>query len=315
MEIPRKKRQLIRWVLFGVGFAILAYFIAQSGLPEYYQTLLTVHIPLYLLALGCTLTVIFFRIVRWRYLCTAYGTPVSWKEATIVSVSSLYYANITPGKIGDVSKAYFMQQRHGMSLADGASMIFYERFFELVILFFTACAIVFIELKGITVILLEVIAVLLTLLFIFYLKIDLLISLIEWIAARVPAIRRISTGIRIRKLPFPKIAGVLAITACSLGFDFLQLFVVALAFGYLLNPVLLSISLSVSILAGLVSQIPLGVGVTEASLGYFLETMGVPSGDSIAIVLSSRLISMYFVLVLGFIASRFAESRALEGPP
>jgi uncharacterized membrane protein YbhN (UPF0104 family) len=208
-----------------------------------------------------------------------------------------------------------MQQRHGMSLSDGISMIFYERFFELMILFFTACAIAFIELRGITVILLEVIAIILTLLIIFYVKIDLLVSVIERIACRVPILQRIACGIRIRKLPFPKIAGVLGITACSIGFDFLQLWIVALAFGYLLNPVLLSIGFSISILAGLVSQIPLGMGVTEASLSYFLGTLGVPGSAALAIVLASRLISMYLVLVLGFVASRFAESRLLEESP
>jgi len=315
MEIPRKKQQLIRWALFGAGLLILAYYIATSGLLENWQALLSVNIPLYLLAVVSTLAILFVRIVRWRYLCREYGTPVGWREATLVSVSSLYYANITPGKVGDLSKAYFMQQRHGMSLSDGFSMIFYERFFELLIFFLTACAIFFTGLKGVALIILELIALLLALLLLFYVKVEFMLSLIERIACRVPVLRRISCGARIRKLPFPKIAGILALTIISIGFDFLQLFIVALAFGYLLNPVLLSIYLSFSLLAGLASQIPFGVGITEASLGYFLGTMGVPSSDATAIVLASRISSMYFVLFLGFIASRFAEDRLLEDLP
>ncbi len=315
MEISREKWHLIRWALFGAGLVILAYFIITSGLLENWPVLLSVNIPIYLLALACTLAVIFFRVVRWRYLSAQYGTPVSWKEGAIVSVSALYYANITPGKIGDLYKAYFMRQRHGTSLPDGVSMIFYERFLELLVLFLVACAIPFTELRGVTLVILELMALLLVLLVLFYLKVDLLLSLVERIACRVPAFRQVACGIRIRKLPFPKIAGVLAITVVSLGLDFLQLFIVALAFGYVLNPVLLSIFMSFSILAGLASQIPLGVGVTEASLSYFLGTLGVPQGDAIAIVLASRLFSMYLVLVLGFIVSRFAGDRPGEVPP
>jgi uncharacterized membrane protein YbhN (UPF0104 family) len=47
----------------------------------------------------------------------------------------------------------------------------------------------------------------------------------------------------------------------------------------------------------------------EASLGYFLILLGVVSTDSMAIVLTDRLISMYFVLILGFICSKYAADQ------
>jgi hypothetical protein len=315
MDSTGKIKQLLRLILFCAGLLILGYFIARSGILENYRVLLSVSIPLYLLAISCTLAVIFFRIYRWKYLCREYGTNISWRESAVVSISSLFYANITPGKIGDIYKAYFMQKGHGMCLADGISMIFYERFFELVILFFAACAIAFIQLNGITVIMLEVIALILVLLLVFFHKIDLILHLLQGLSGRIPALRRISPDIQIRKIPFRGIAGVLVITIFSLGFDFLQIWIVALAFGYLLNPIILTIFFSLSILAGLVSQIPLGVGVTEGSMSYFLTTMGVASTDSLAIVLSSRLISMYFVMVLGFVFSKFASDRLTGGSP
>jgi uncharacterized protein (TIRG00374 family) len=307
------KNQLLRWILFCAGLLILGYFVAKSGIIENYRILLSVNVPLYLLAVLCTLTVIFFRIYRWRYLCSQYGTAISWQEASIVSISSLFYANITPGKIGDVYKAYFMQKGHGMCLADGVSMIFYERFFELAILFLAACAIAFIRLSGITVLLLEGIAILLVLLIVFYTRMDLLLRAATGLSGRIPALRRISFDGEMRKIPFSGMIGVVGITIFSLGFDFLQIWVVALAFGYLLNPIVLTIFLSLSLLAGLVSQIPLGVGVTEGSLSYLLGGMGVAPADALAIVLSSRLISMYFVMVLGFIFSKFASDRLREG--
>jgi uncharacterized membrane protein YbhN (UPF0104 family) len=313
MDNTGKIKQLLRLILFCAGLLILGYFIARSGILENYRVLLSVSIPLYLLAISCTLAVLLIRIARWKYLCREYGTNISWRESAVVSISSLFYANITPGKIGDIYKAYFMQKGHGMCLADGISMIFYERFFELVILFFAACAIAFIQLNGITVIMLEAIALILALILVFFHKIDLILRVLQRLSGRIPALRRISPDIQIRKIPFPGIVGVLVITIFSLGFDFLQIWVVALAFGYLLNPIVLTIFFSLSILAGLVSQIPLGVGVTEGSMSYFLTTMGVAPTGSLAIVLSSRLISMYFVMVLGFVFSKFASDRLIGG--
>jgi uncharacterized protein (TIRG00374 family) len=313
MDTIRNNRLLLRVLLFSAGLLILAYFILSSGILENYKVFFSMNLPLFALAFCCTIGVLFTRIYRWKYLSAHYGTEIRWKESALVSISSLFYANITPGKIGDLYKAYFMQKGHNMPIADGVSMIFYERFFELMILFLAACAIVFIELKAVTLIILEVIAVILVLLVVFYYKVDLILKLIGRVSTHLPVFKKISFDIQVRKMPFSGIAGVLAITLVSLSFEFLQLWLVALAFGYTLNPVILTIFFSLSIIAGLVSQIPLGVGVMEGSLSYFLGLLGVAPAGAVAIVLSDRLISMYFVLVLGFIFSKFASDRLVEG--
>ena len=50
----------------------------------------------------------------------------------------------------------------------------------------------------------------------------------------------------------------------------------------------------------------------EASLGYLLTLLGVASADAIAIVLTNRLISMYLVLIYGFIFSKILKTSAVE---
>lgn len=309
MEVIKNNRRILQIGLFLVGLLILGYVIYRSGITENYQVLFSVNIPLLLLGLILSLGTIALRVYRWKYLSEKYHTAISWRDSSIVSIASLFYANITPGKVGDLYKAYYMQKRYAMSFVDGISMIFYERFFELMILFLAASAIVFIELKGITVIILEVTAVILLLLFFFYYKADYFLSLMERNSSRIPFLKKIPADFRIRKLPFRDIVGVFSITVFSLGSEFVRLWVIALAFGYTLNPILLTIFFCLSIIAGLASQIPLGVGVMEASLGYFLILLGVASTDAMAIVLTDRLISMYFVLILGFVFSKFAADQ------
>lgn len=309
MESIKNSKRYLQIFLFLIGLLILGYVIFRSGIIENYQILYTVRIPLLILALGLSLGTIAFRIYRWKFLSEKYDTKISWHDASIVSIASLFYANITPGKIGDLYKAYYMQKRYVLNFFDGVSMIFYERFFELMILFLAASAIIFIELKGITVIILEVTAIILILLFVFYYKADYVLKMLEKYSSKIPFLKRIPADFKIRKLPFRVIIPVFIITLFSLGLEFVRLWIVALAFGYTLNPILLTIFFCLSIIAGLASQIPLGVGVMEASLGYFLVLLGVAATDSMAIVLMDRLISMYFVLILGFICSKYAADQ------
>jgi glycosyltransferase 2 family protein len=314
MEAIKNNRRILQAGLLLIGLLILGYVIYRSGIIENYRMLLSVNIPLLLLAVVLSLGTIAIRVYRWKFLSERYNTAISWHDSSLVSIASLFYANITPGKVGDLYKAYYMQRRYAMRFFTGVSMIFYERFFELMILFLAACAIVFIDMRGITVIVLEVTAGILLLLFFFYYKADYFLSLVEKYSSKIPFLKRIPADFRIEKLPFRDIAGVFVITVFSLGSEFVRLWVVALAFGYTLNPVLLTIFFCLSIIAGLASQIPLGVGVMEASLGYLLILIGVAPTDAIAIVLTDRLISMYLVLIYGFIFAKFAEDQCSGAP-
>jgi len=315
MSISENKKKWIQVFLLLIGLVLLAYIITSSGITENFQTLLTISIPLLILAFILSNLNILVKVYRWKYLSEKYGKPINRSNAAIVTISSFYFANITPGKIGDLFKAYYMQKKHTLAFFDGVSMIFYERFFELVILFLAASAIIFIEFRGITVIVLELSAVIIILMALFYYKADYFMNLAEKILIHLPVVNIKEMNFHIRKLPFFQIVAVFVITLISLVLEFTRLWVVALAFGYVLNPLQISMFFSLAIVAGLISQIPLGIGIMEGSLSYLIQEMGVDPISSISIVLTDRTISMYYALVLGFVFSKFSFDKLSEEAP
>lgn len=312
MDISKNTKKLLKSILFFTGLLILLFIIFQSGIFENYRLLFTVSIPLVVLAFVLSNVNILVKIYRWKYLCDSYNQPITMCEASIVTISSLYFANITPGKVGDLFKAYYMQKKYAMNFFNGISMIFYERFFELMILVLTAMAIVFIELRGISVIILEISAALLILLALFYYKVDFFVKILEKIIIRLPMIKTNEVNFHIKKLPFFNILAVFIITFISLILEFFRLWIVALAFGYFLNPIHVSIFFSLAIVAGLISQIPLGIGIMEGSLSYLIQQSGIEPISSMSIVLTDRMISMYYALILGFIFSKFSLDKLNE---
>lgn len=312
MNVSKNTKKLLQFILLIVGLLILVLIIIQSGIVENYRLLLSVSIPLLILAFALSNVNILVKIYRWKYLCGKYHYPITMNEASIITISSLYFANITPGKVGDLFKAYYMQKKHGTNFFIGISMIFYERFFELMILFLTASAIFFIDLRGISVIILELCAALLIILTVFYYKVDFFIKILERIIIRVPIIKTSEVNFHIEKLPFSNIFLVLIITFFSLILEFARLWLVILAFGFFLNPLHVSIFFSLAIVAGLISQIPLGIGIMEGSLIYLLQENGLDPISSMSIVLTDRMISMYYALILGFIFSKFSLDKLNE---
>jgi glycosyltransferase 2 family protein len=312
MQISKNIKELIQILLFFAGMIILFFIIIRSGIIENYRILFTVSVPLLILAFILSNINIIIKIYRWKYLSEKYNQPLTMGDASIVTISSLYFANITPGKVGDLFKAYYMQKKYSMNFFNGISMIFYERFFELMILFLTATMILFIEMRGVSVIILEISAAILILLAMFYFKADFFVKILERIVIRLPLIKTNEVNFHIKKLPFLNILAVFFITFISLVLEFLRLWVVSMAFGYFLNPLHVSAFFSLAIVAGLVSQIPLGIGIMEGSLSYLLQETGVEPMTSISIVLTDRMISMYYSLILGFIFSKFSLDKLNE---
>jgi uncharacterized protein (TIRG00374 family) len=312
MELSKNTKKMIQLILFFLGLLLLFFIIMQSGILENFRILFSISIPLLILAFLLSNVNILVKIYRWKYLSGRYHQHITLREASIVTISSLYFANITPGKVGDLFKAYYMKKKYGMNFFTGVSMIFYERFFELMILFLTATAILLIEFKGISVIILEISASILLLLALFYFKADFFMKLLERLVIRLPIIKSNEVNFHITKLPFSNIFAVFIITLISLILEFFRLWIVALAFGYFLNPLQVSIFFSLAIVAGLVSQIPLGIGIMEGSLSFLLQEINVDPMSSMSIVLTDRMISMYYSLILGLIFSKFSFDKLEE---
>jgi len=304
----RISRKNLQWVLFIVGLLILAFFLYSSGLFENLDVFLEINIGLFFIAFLVSVVSIILKVFRWHYLSREYGQPLTLYEASVVSISGLFFANITPGKIGDLYKAYYMKKRYAMNFLDGASMIFYERFYELLILFAVAMLVfVLVDIDNSMILVLLLALVILMGLYILYSKFDLIFGLAKKFLIRLPYIEsQEDLDIHISKIDKRAIFWVIVISFASIFLEFVRLWIVTLAFGFKVDFVLLSVFFCLSIIIGLVSQIPLGVGVMEGSLTFFLEKLDIPSTIALAIVIADRVISMYFALFIGFIFSKLS---------
>ncbi|HNQ28569.1 MAG TPA: lysylphosphatidylglycerol synthase transmembrane domain-containing protein [Methanolinea sp.] len=292
-------RRLIYFTLAAVGIIILIIFIYRSGLYQNPGILLSINIPVLLLAFLFTQMTIFLKIKRWQYLCVQYNFPISLRESTEVVIASFFPAGVSPGRIGDFMKADFMKIKYSVPFRDGISMVFYERIFELIIIFLVAVGILFIGFSAKYYIILEFTLFLLIFLGVMYLFSDRFIHFFQNIARKKFRIFN-SDEIKIRKIS-PRIAfNVSLYTILALGCEFIRLWLVAYSFGYSLQIIHLSIFFSLAVLIGLLSQIPIGIGITEGSLSFFLMEMGVPYEIAVGIAVIDRAISMYFVILIGF---------------
>ena len=72
-----------------------------------------------------------------------------------------------------------------------------------------------------------------------------------------------------------------------------------LAFGYDMNPLVLSGVVALSVIVGIASSLPGGVGTTELVMIFLLKVLGVDGAVAAAATITFRLATIWFVNILG----------------
>jgi len=233
--------------------------------------------------------------------------------------------NLTPGSAGEVVRGWMLRAHHGVPYATGAAVIVIERVVAVAYLGSSA-AIVWVghllALPGPLVLgLLALLVVLPGLVYGAGLR-------VAAIAARLPlggllgSARWARVGAALVRMD-ATIAGLLthprhlAVFALSTGLIFAvytaQLCLVAASVGIAIDPILAWGALGLSIVAGVLSLLPFGLGATDLVLAALLASLGVPAPAAGAIVFGYRLVATLPLGLLGAISYGWLSARLPDG--
>lgn len=90
------------------------------------------------------------------------------------------------------------------------------------------------------------------------------------------------------------------------------IFVVYLAFGYLVNPGAIIVAYAVASIAGLISILPGGVGVYEGLMTAILTSAGIPNALALSATLVYRVMTMVIFLPIGFVLYQISQRNNYE---
>ena len=294
-----KMKKTLYFILALFGVALFIFMIISSGLFENLDIFLKMNILLFILAFIVSNFNILLKIYRWQYLSRSYGIALSFHDAGIVVLGGGFIGGISPGKIGDVIKADIMKAQYSLPLTKGITMLFYERVFELAIIFLVAMGIIFVDISGEYFLILQVTFILLIFFGIVYIFFERFKATGQRFLGKIGMTRLAGMDISIERLPRLEVLIVFGLTFLAMILEFVRIWIVCLAFNYHVDIIQLSVFFSISVLIGLLSQVPIGIGVVEGSLTYFLGRLGIPSYSAFGIAIMDRLISMYYVIIVG----------------
>jgi uncharacterized protein (TIRG00374 family) len=299
-------KRLLRRVLLGVaaGVAVYAAFSVWANARAVGQALADFSWSAAALAVLLASANYLVRFVRWQYYLRVLRLKVPAGESFLVFLGG-FALTVTPGKLGEVLKAFLLRESRGIPAARTAPIVVAERFTDLVGLLLLAAAGAFhfdVDRRFL------VAAGLLILVGLVVISVEPLARGLLGLLGRLPVVRRFahkldefhaSTAALLR--PLPLLLAVL-LSLVSWMFECLAFWFVVGGFpGASVNVEAATFIYATMTIVGALSFLPGGLGVTEAGMLGWLGKLGTGTGRGVAAAATfvTRLCTLWFAVGVG----------------
>ena len=253
--------------------------------------------------------------LRWRLLCKNLGLKISFRDDFLVYVAG-FALSITPAKVGELLRTQILRNKSGIQRTQTTPLIFIEKFYDLLgAVIASSIGILYFPQIGIIVLGGFVLSIFIFILFSSKITFDKSIIILSKFKftkkfteplSKSHEILRTSTKIKI--LTPSIILSVLYWFTISLAVFFVlkALSIDSLGFAEIAS------TYASSLFLGALSFLPGGLGIAEASFTGLLNLQGISLSMAVVIVIIVRLFTLWFNVVIGFIALKLVGGFSVK---
>ena len=293
-------------------FGILIFyviFIAYSDFQEFSNNISQFDFSYLPIILAFIFLGIMIKSLRQQLLYKQIEVCISFKTGILLFISGLSMI-VTPGGSGELIKSYYLKKKFGHPLAKTFPTVIMERLLDLTgiagILLIIGLLLDNYNIISLMLILLST----LSLIFVSSKKkklFNFLLSIIE----KIPILKKQASSFSESYQVFGELtSGKIMTKTLGLSFfvwmtDAIMIYFIFMGFNLNFNIIFSTFSMYSSLLLGVLTMVPAGIGVTEVSFVEILRGEGVDTATSTSLVILFRLVTIWFLTVLGFCATRY----------
>ncbi len=309
-ELQKKYLSIIGFIIIIIFYSV---FISISDFEKFLQQIDSVKIELIPLILGFHFLVVILRIFRQKILFDSIEVQLSLKEHFLIHLTGLALI-MTPGGLGQSIKAIYLKEKNNIPYGKSISLTLSERFYDLLsvipVIFVMSFFVDSFEAR-LSSILVSILLVIMLIISrnkrIFNLVISKLpkIWIFTSIVANSDELFNILRQLTLRKtftLSFLIGIGSWLVAGIAFYYSFIA-FNLDLTF---FETTLISL---VPVVIGTLSFLPGGIGAIEITMMGFLSSYGLDNSLSSALILFTRITSIWFLTMIGIIATKIILTK------
>lgn len=303
-----KQRTLISIAFAGILYLAITIYTDFNLLVESFKKFNLLLLPVLLVL---SLLNYFARFFKWDYYLSILKIHLSKKDSLMIFMSGLLMS-VTPGKLGELLKAYLVKTVNKTPASVTAPIIFAERATDFLSLTILALIGAYIYDYGRNAALIITGLILVGIFILTNRKVfDSLmkiLSKIKFVHKKIESIEQLyhSTYTLLKLKP---LINAVIISVVSWGFECYGYYLVINNFVDTIGVSWSFFSYSFSTIVGAVSMLPGGLGVTEGSFLFMLTSKGLSTSDAAATTFITRVVTLWFAVIVGIIAVSFFQRK------
>ena len=291
--------------IFYLGFTIFADYKDVISAFEKFNWLLL--LPLLLLSL----VNYFVRFLKWDYLLSVIKIKLNKIDSLSIFLSGLVMS-VTPGKMGELLKAYLTKEVTGVPISKSAPIVFTERITDFLALIVISISGAFIFNFGLEIIIGVGIFLIILIAIISNKKVALaILKLLEKNRFLDKHLQKFNNAyessfqlLKFRVLMYMTLVSVISWLAECLGY-----YIILRNFRIENSFLWAAFSYAFATIAGAISMLPGGLGVTEGSLTFMLIKNGQSKEFAVATTFIVRVVTLWFAVIVGIFSLMFYQKR------
>lgn len=305
-----KRNLLISIAAAGILYLAFTIFADFRHVAEAFSNFHWLLLPVLLLCSMCNYLV---RFSKWDYYLRLININISKVDSLLVFMSGLVMS-VTPGKMGELLKAYLVKQLTNTQISKTVPIIFVERITDFVALMIIALVGAYYYNYGRTIVLSISFFFFIVIVFLSNRKIALpVLKLLEknrFLNKHLAKIHNAYESSYQMLQPAPLIK-MTVVSLASWFFECLGYYLILINFPVKINITLLwsAFSYCFAIIVGAVSMLPGGLGVTEGSLTFMLVQKGVTVQYAVASTFIIRAVTLWFAVLVGVVSVSIYQRR------
>jgi len=296
---------------FIIIFIALLFYVGLIAYSDFYEFSINIsqfRFEFLPVILGVAFLAILVKGIRQQYLLKNIGVSIPWRKNILLYLAGLSMI-VTPVGAGELIKSYFLKKKFGYNVAKTFPLVFVERMHDLIaIISLIVFTLVFIQNHTVLIVVSIVIAILVIL----YtaLRIKKFFKIITKFLEKIPRLNKQIESISESYDQFHKMTSgkimiknwFLSIVAWSL--DAAVVYMVFVGFNLNLEIIFTTFAIYSSLLIGIITLLPAGLGVTEITAVDLLTNKGISLPLATSIIIMYRLVGIWYATIIGFITTK-----------
>lgn len=251
------------------------------------------------------------RFIKWDYYLKLLKIKIAYKDSLAIFMSGLVMS-VTPGKMGEVLKSYFVKEIAGEPVSKTAPIILAERITDFISLIFLAIIGVFVYQQGIVLVILMAVLFILLLLIIsnkeLSLKLIKQLERIKFLKKHIEKVEDAYESSYTMLKPKPLVL-MFFLSLISWFFECVGFYLILINFEINASLFWSTFAYAFATIAGSVTMLPAGLGVTEGSLTFLQLEQGIAKELAVASTFILRVVTLWFAVLLGGISVLLYQKR------